>query len=218
LVASDWTLGDHWSLLLVKRSEENDPALFLHIDSLSSHLRSASLDVLIERIKEHILVFCNPEDADDSYREDASHIMDLSRTFHSDNVTTLQQAGYWECGYFVMFMIQVITKADCKMMKTLSANTTTVVLTSLFRGFDAEAYRASLAKTAFETAISQRGRWIDNTCLADSTLWIPCHVLKIIDFGEFGTWHRLSYMIGKNVCVILCQLPTESCTYWKHTN
>ncbi len=103
-------------------------------------------------------------------------------------------------------------------MKTLSANTTTVVLTSLFRGFDAEAYRASLAKTAFETAISQRGRWIDNTCLADSTLWIPCHVLKLMDVGEFGIWHRLSYTSGKNVCVILCELPTGNCTYWKHTN
>jgi hypothetical protein len=215
---SNWTLGDHWSLLLVTRAEELGTPLFIHIDSMANDKKGKALNVLIEQIKEHMSAVCIPEIETKEGQDEATRNLQLSKTFHSDKVKTIQQNGTWECGYFMMHMIDTLTKANCLMLSTLTTETLSVSLLGYYKKYNTVLFRKGMALRALDISAAQRDEWITQASSLDSTMWIACHILQVLDYAEGGKWYRLSYQIAKNTVRIWCQLPTQDCLYWKHTN
>lgn len=218
----DWTKhGDHWSLMIVSKSEANEPALFAHVDSCPDEAREPAFDLLVERVKEHIAAVCFANIDNECERNRAIINIGLSRTLHSKDVKSPTQPGWWECGYNVMYTSELMTRNNCRVLSALTAKVEQLNLMTIYEkdAYDAMLFRTELATRAIKASEDQMlSRWINNTALADSTVWLPCQVLDTIDLGHFGVWHRLSYQIGTNSVRMWCKLPINGCAYWKHTH
>jgi predicted Zn-ribbon and HTH transcriptional regulator len=195
--------------------------VFAHIDSLPCEAREPAFDILVERVKAHMAAVCFTKIVDTEERSQAISDIEHSKTFHSRDVESPIQPGCWQCGYNVMYATELMTRNNCKLLKSINANANRLLLRTLYSkdAYDATQFRAKIATWATQASEDQMlSRWIHHAAAVDSTVWLPCQVLETSDLGNFGVWHRLSYQIGTNSVRMWCKLPTNDCAYWKHTH
>jgi hypothetical protein len=210
----DWTKGGHWTLLIMTSCSNDSPPVFIHIDPLPSKERESDLMVLVEEIKDHLVLM--------SFKNCANRdsLLKSSRILHSSHVNSPKQKGCWECGYYVLHMINMLSENNCAILDTMDRDNEVVNLHGLFVHFEASEMRRGLAIQAVTQTTNQRTQWIDPAASRDSTSWLPCTILDSIDLGSVGSgvWYRINFRIGNNFVSLWCQLPDNNCLYWKHTN
>jgi hypothetical protein len=206
--------------MIVRKDVRHEPPVFVHVDSCPDDTREPAFNILVDRVKEHMAEVCFSKVVDVGERCKAISNIEDSYTMHSKDVTSPEQLGSWECGYNVMYTMQLMTRHDCRLLKTLPATCKDINLIRCFNkdNYDAIMFRAELAALAMQASEEQRElKWINHTVSVDSTVWMPCQVLDMIDFGHFGVWYRLAYHVGTSGVRMWCKLPTDDCVYWKHT-
>jgi hypothetical protein len=221
--------GDHWSLLILSRSAAYAAPVFIHVDTMPTDERTASLDFLVGQVKDHIHLLIHATTVDEGTQQtigmldeeamdDALASLAMSSTIHSRDVECPVQAGLWECGYNVMHLIGVLTRSNCSMLYSVDDAAGSLNFNRLYQNHDANDFRTGLAQRALKESEDQRSWWIQTPVSVDSTVWMPCEIVKISMFGISGGWYRLSYRIGENRVLLWCKLPTVQCNYWKHSD
>lgn len=215
----DWTKGGHWTLLIMTSCSDDASPVFIHVDSSPSERRENDLEMLVDEIKEHLLEVCYPLNEDTANRQSLITNIESSRIIHSSQVNSPKQAGYWECGYHVLHTISILSKNNCKeTLDMMEPDNEVVNLHALLANFNASDMRRNMAIQAVTQATEQRTLWIDPPASHDSTSWLPCAILSIIDLECSGVWYRVNFRIRNNSVTLWCQLPDNDCLYWKHTD
>ena len=121
--------GDHWSLMIVRKDIQHEPPVFVHVDSCPDDSREPAFNTLVDRVKEHMAEVCFSKVEDVDERRKAISNIDDSHTMHSKDVTSPEQLGSWECGYNVMYTMELMTRDDSRLLKTLPARCKEINLT-----------------------------------------------------------------------------------------
>jgi len=204
------------------KSLDYSPPIFFHVDSQPSDARAHTLDMLIVEIKSHLKIVCYQLIEDTLSRNCAYYgLREESITLHSNKVTSLIQAGSWECGYNVLHTIHALTGDNCAILQGLTHSAKALNLCScgIYKGFDASVMRDNMAAQAMKESRDQRPQWLNPPASHDSTTWLPCQILQRLDCDTNGVWYCVNFRIITNDVTMWCQLPDNNdCLFWKHTD
>lgn len=189
--------GNHWTLLVMYQPPNSVAPVFMHIDSLTTNKRVDACTLLIDEIKEHMFSVAYPGCPKD--------LIASARVFQGPSLKCSQQPGSWECGYYVMYIIEKLASTNGMIFKNLGENTNKINLIYLYKGFDAFTYRSQLAKLSIECNQACVKKLVQNT--DDEAVWICGTIIAERNYGDLGIWHRLSIQNGVSRINFWVQLP-----------